>query len=116
MKLNTYFYYKYTNVIKAYAKSYNRSQKGQSSFIVNKVESILKRMEESRDKNVRPNTLTYSVIIDLYAKVGNATKAIELLDRMELMYNEGNDKVRPNEVTYNACLNSLAKSEIVDAL
>ena len=106
---------KYTNVIKALArslqqrKSINISSKKKSEKVVKRAESLLERMESSRDPHQFPNTLTYSAMIDLYAKTGNAKKALGILDKMELSERSGHSNVKPNEITYNACLNALAK-------
>ena len=102
---------KYTNVIKSYARSCNtRNTKDQNNHIVSKVEALVKNMEMSSDPFIHPNTLTYSVVIDLYAKLGFAQKSLKLLDRMEQMCNDGHTNVCPNEITYNTCLNAYAKS------
>lgn len=44
-----------------------------------------------------PDTYSYNSLINAYAKKGHAFKAMKLLKRMEVSFNNGNTAVRPDE-------------------
>jgi len=57
--------------------------------------------------------LQYNVVINAYAKSGGkgaAQEAEQLLQRMHMMYDQGDLSVKPNVVTYGAVIDAFAKS------
>jgi len=63
-------------------------------------------------EDLQPNTRTYSMVINAYAKSGekgSMSKVEQLLAEME-QRSEKEKTLKPDTVTYNVVLNSLAKS------
>ena len=69
--------------------------------------------------DVRPNCVHFNTLINAVGnqastlrkgQYGSGIKAIEILDKMKKLYEEGgNDDVRPDIITYNAVLHAIAK-------
>ena len=74
-------------------------------------------MKEMIERNVNPNTITYSGIINCYGKsnLPEATnRALEILEEMMTKSKDGNSNVRPNKITYNSVLDAYARKGDVD--
>jgi pentatricopeptide repeat protein len=57
---------------------------------------------------IHPDTVTYTTIMNIYAKLGNPDGANEILQQMKQDYNfgKGNKDAKPNIRTYNTLLNA----------
>ena len=69
--------------------------------------------EETGDRTIQPNTVTYSTVINAHAKSrdmdNKAAASLKILRRMHTIYSSGeNDLARPTIVTYNSVLNACA--------
>ena len=76
-------------------------------------EVLVSQMEElssQKNMNIRPCTITYNTLMDIYAKIPNAAKAEELLRKMINQYNSGNSHVKPDVITFNSILFALSTS------
>jgi len=75
--------------------------------------------EKGGDTMVKPDVVSFTSVIDTWAKSGNkhaAAKAMTLLKQMEKLYvQEGQRGMKPNVYTYSACINAFAKSNEPDA-
>ncbi len=62
----------------------------------------------------KPNTRTYATLIDVLSKTGwkrgRASRALEILDLMEKMYEDGDTRTRPNVYVYTSVINCIARS------
>jgi hypothetical protein len=70
-------------------------------------------MDTLKDLDVRPDKYTFNTVIHAYSKTGGkeaATKAQDLLLRMQKMHKEGNVLAKADTITYNCVINCWAKS------
>ena len=98
----------YTAVIDAHAKS---GERGAAEC----AEAILSHMEDAyymrRNAAAKPNWISYTAVIDAWAKCreeGAAKRAEAVLRRMQEKYEEGDEDVRPNAITYAVVINAYA--------
>jgi len=106
-----------TGIFNAVINAWARSKE---KIAPSRAEQILKWMDNLHKTNpsIKPDKYTFNTVIHAYAKsggVGAAKKAQELLNRMHIMYNNGNELAKPDTITYNVVINSLAKSGGKDA-
>ena len=99
----------FNSVIHAYANTYNnvpgavhRAQRAEE--LVTYMETLYNSGEND---NVKPDVVSYSAVVNAYARAAMweeecATKAMEILNRMEEKYAEGDRDVKPNKKTYTA--------------
>ena len=74
--------------------------------------------ESTGDSDLMPDTVSYSTVIDCWAKSKQkdvAERAENMLKQMQEMHNVGNDKVKANVVTFNSVINAWSKSGAKDA-
>jgi len=132
-------------VLSAYAETCNNNDNLPEQArleAVERMEEILKMMEEMHDRKSRPepdpqvsnytakiapNVNAYNIVLNVYATLarhatnnmqveGILGKAESLLDRMEkLTETEHNTAARPDHYTYGSVLNILAQSKLHDA-
>lgn len=65
-----------------------------------------------RDYNVSPNTVSNNILIDCWSKSGRTDapeQVLELLDRMETDFKQGNLSVKPDPCTYASVIDCIAK-------
>lgn len=70
-------------------------------------------MHEGGNPYAKPDTITYNVVINAWAKSGGkgaASEAESLLARMHTFHANGDPDIKPNVVTYGAVIDSYAKS------
>jgi len=87
--------------------------------MVNRAERILKDMEESyygrrAGDATAPNVVSYSTIMDGWAKSGSrhaVEKTKETFERMKAMRNSGNIDAQPNLFSYVTMIGSITKSK-----
>lgn len=101
----------YTKVINAISRSYSREDAGAwAEDMLNKMESLYLSGEND---SVKPNTFTYTAVIEAYANSGApnaAQKAEEICNRMVQKYQEGDPNVTPSARSFNAVIHAYAKS------
>lgn len=88
----------WNNVILAWARSGNAER----------AEQVLNRME---GENVEPNVVSYSTVMDGWAKSRDrdaAAKVEAIFQRMQKMYEKGNSMAKPNLVSYVTLINAYA--------
>jgi hypothetical protein len=100
----------YNSVMNAYAKS-------RVSNSPQKVEELLRELvevyETTGDSQLRPNSRSFNVCVDAWAKSNLPNSAERILDWIECMQKSvanGRNSIRPNKWTYNAYLQALGKS------
>ena len=95
-------------MINAFAKSKEQGAAHRAENIL----SIMERKYRQGDKSAKPNTRTYTTIIDAWAKSGlpdAARKAEEIFITMDNFYERMKDEeCRPNVFTANAVMNACA--------
>ena len=100
----------YTKVINALSRS-RRPEAGEiGEEMLNKMEYL---HESGVNPSAKPNTFTYTAVIEAYANAGvegSAQKTEDILERMIHNYQQGNPDVRPNARCFNAAINAYAKS------
>jgi hypothetical protein len=106
-----------TGIFNAVINAWARSKE---KIAPSRAEQILKWMDNLHKTNpsIKPDKYTFNTVIHAYAKsggLGAARKAQELLNRMHVMYQQGNNDAKPDTITYNVVINSLAKSGGKDA-
>ncbi len=101
----------YTKVINAISRSFSREDAGEwAEGMLDKMESLYKSGEND---SVKPNTFTYTAVIEAYANSGApnaAQKAEEICNRMVQKYQEGDPNVTPSARSFNAVIHAYAKS------
>ena len=97
----------YNQVLKAYSTS--KLPEG-----TNRADIILRYMMQSGNKNIQPDSFSFSTCLNIWAKSkepGKAEKAYAILSKMEETYRlTGKEQMRPNVITYNTVLNACAFS------
>lgn len=76
------------------------------------------RAEKMLRATTRTNAVTWTALIDAYARSGrrgSGEKAEALLGEMLHLYEAGNDNVRPTAITFNAVINAISKTGERDA-
>lgn len=71
---------------------------------------IAKCKEEDGNKNIRPDTITYSTVMDAYAKQGDIDGANKVFAMVKEDYNSGNINSKPDIITYNTIIDAWSKS------
>ena len=64
----------------------------------------------AKDPALSPDTKSFSIVVDAYAKIGDPEHAEAVLMRLEKLWKSGNKKVKPNTILYGAVLDAWAKS------
>lgn len=68
-----------------------------------------------RSGNITPDTITYTILINIYGKVGNAQAAEDILNQMYDDYLAGRSIVQPNVRTFTSVISAWARSKATDA-
>lgn len=105
----------YSAVIQAHARS-ARGPDGAAGAL-----ALLERLEELAERGgvkwegMQPDVVTYSTVVDAIAKSrmdGGASLAMDILDRVEELYDESADEAsRPNVRLYTAAIDALANCD-----
>ena len=86
-----------------------------------KATELLIQMEDhykNKNYSMKPNVISYSTLMNGYAKSNNPDKAKQtkiVFKRMKTMYEAGNHDARPNFVSYVTLVDSMVKSGRTDA-
>lgn len=85
--------------------------------LINRMETLFQSGENDQ---VKPDVVSYSAVINAYAKAAEfdkdcATKAMDILNRMEEMYEGGDKDVKPNKRTYTSVINAFARTGEAEA-
>jgi len=107
----------YTMAIDSWAKA---SCGLQAAIRANDIHNNMKRIyQETRDESIRPTTISYNAVINLWSKCADPTspnKAEEILKEMIHGWMVmGDDAVRPDVVSFTSCIDAWAKSGEADA-
>ena len=101
-------------LMKAWARRSSRRGSSNAPFIV---ERILRRLIQERDdgnSSIRIDTRLYNILLDAWSQSSEeraANRAERILCKMETLCDEeGNDELRPNESSYNACIKAYVKN------
>jgi len=71
----------------------------------------------TRIKAPRPNTFTYSIVMDAYASIGDVGGCYEVFNTMKHdYYKDGNKNAKPNLITYNTLIKAYSKARPGDLL
>lgn len=79
-------------------------------------EKTLRRMIEAgkEDPNVRPNSVTYSTVMNAWARAGQPDRAAAVLRAMYDDYLDGNEAAKPDLMSFNTVLKAYTKSTYND--
>ena len=92
-------------------KTLSKNQSPENSI---KAEEIVRQMGREENAASRPNLRTYNTLINCWAhsesKDVGGTKAFLLLEKLEGLYQAGNNALKPDDVTYNTVIKCLARS------
>ena len=97
----------YTKVIQTWSRASKFHEDAPERAI-----SLLRRIEEAYHHSfhsVMPNVFIYTAVIEACANAGEATKAVELFDELEALYEASNHNdidLKPTVRTFNAVLNA----------
>jgi pentatricopeptide repeat protein len=94
--------------VRTYNTLLNALQKSNRSDALEKAEQFFNAIRS-------PNTVTYTTLLNIYARNGEIDKALNLFQQMQSNYDSGNKDCRPNMHTYATILNALHKSNRSDA-
>lgn len=108
----------YNMVLQACAGQRLTSQERNSQRVdetgVRRAESLLQQMKHSN--NVSPDVYSYNILMNVWYNSGNykraASRARELLEEMKQAHGAGNDKVKPDAITYNTVIKLICQSGI----
>ena len=77
-----------------------------------KADDLLAFAEQAyeQDPALFPGKKSYSMVVDVYAKIGDPEGAEAVLWRLEKIWKAGNAKVKPDTILYNVVIDSWAKS------
>lgn len=97
-------------------RSFNTMMKALSSNIkAEKIEECLIYMEQSFTSGLfgaKPNTSSYVLVTNAYAKEGNPFRAAQVLKRLEMIYRDTGDlSLKPTTTLYNTIIDAWARSD-----
>lgn len=100
----------FSSVIDAWSRCLQPDAAQRSQRILEEVEALY---EKTGDSNIKPNTVSYSTVINAHARsrdmANKAPAALKVLQRMQHLFRSGkNDQAKPTIVTYNSVLNACA--------
>lgn len=100
----------YSSVIDAWSRCNCPTAARRAQAILNEMEKVY---EETGDRSIQPNTITYSTVVNAHARSrdmkNKASAALQVLKKMQHVYNSGlNTQAKPTVVTYNSVLNACA--------
>jgi pentatricopeptide repeat protein len=96
------------SVINAWAKNKELNAAERAEEILNWTEDLY----GTGNKNIKPDTIAYSTVINAYAGVGNAVEAEKVLRRLLERYETTKDPdLRPTVISYNTTIDAWAKSD-----
>eukprot|EP00979_Chaetoceros_neogracilis_P001878 scaffold341_cov235-Chaetoceros_neogracile.AAC.18 len=80
---------------------------------IREVQRLLERMkhlsEDEGLKCVQPNIVTLNTVVGTFAKNGEPEKARQLLNDMEILYQQGDKDLGPNTITFNSVICAFAR-------
>ncbi|VEU38006.1 unnamed protein product [Pseudo-nitzschia multistriata] len=101
-----------TQVINAWSKSRRRDSPQQALTILKLMIAIHKKNGNDR---IRPNTITYSSVINAYARRGDFYGALDVFAmQVNDFKRRGNEEAKPNAYAFNSLINACAKSKSED--
>lgn len=102
----------YSGVINCWSKS-SRPEAPQRALGI--LKAIILKHDETRDDSIRPDTITYSTVMDAYARRGNVEGANQVFQTMKDDFRSGNKRAKPNVRSYSILIDARAKSESASA-
>jgi hypothetical protein len=101
----------YANVGKNSAGAQHRARRAEE--LLNQMENLSK---STGNDNVKPDVISFSTVINAYSRAALqepkcAVQAMEILERMEQLYEGGDKYLKPNMRTYTAVINAFARIE-----
>lgn len=112
----------FNTVLDALSKQVRRNVQHQSSAhnssrgdmdTLRKAEAVfeeMKQFDHDGDSSVRPCTISYNIMLGMYAVLMNKDKAESLYNDLCRMYEDGDTRMKPDIITYNNYLFALANS------
>jgi len=106
----------FNSVIHAYA-NISKNTRGAPKRAL-RAEELIKQMERlyrsGKNDKVKPDVISYSAAVNAYARAAVqddrcATRAMEILDRMVVLFKRGDKGVKPNKRTYTSLINAFAR-------
>lgn len=91
----------YSAVINCWSKS-NRPEAASRALDI--LETMIAKYKEYVDKNIRPDVVTYSSVMDTFYKQGDVNGANKVFMMMKEDYNSGSISSKPNIVTYTVLM------------
>ena len=76
----------------------------QSGISDNRALDIVSRMESSSNESMRPDTVTYNILMNIYANLDNNGERVETI--LKKMKASNDKRVAPDLISYNTVLNS----------
>lgn len=73
------------------------------------MEKIKFVLEEMENYSIVKDVYTYASTISIYAKMGEVEAAEEIVQKMEILYKNGDRKMKPNKFVYSSLINAYAK-------
>ena len=105
----------YTKVISAISRSGRPDAGDMANRVLQKMETL---HLSGKNKSARPNTYTYTAVIESYANCGadgSAAKAEEICQVMVQQWKTADSDVQPTSRSFNAAINAWAKSGTPEA-
>ena len=96
----------YSSVLKAWAKSARPDGPKRARKIL---EHMKERYLSGVNPALRPNSISYNIIIDSYARAGQSKEALEMLEEMSDQYEKGFLNNGPSTLSYTSCISSFGK-------
>ncbi|EJK52709.1 hypothetical protein THAOC_27989 [Thalassiosira oceanica] len=105
-------------LIEAYVNECKRNRKA-AADMAEQAEAVIGRMEQmyksGENDNVRPDVVSFTSVINAYATASSrrkkcASQALETLDKMQRICDDGDRRVKPNKRTYTAVINALSRA------
>lgn len=104
----------FNSVIHAHSNSNNLNNNSSPTQGAKRAEQLLSEMislhRSGKYENVKPDVVSYSAVVNAYARAAKAgrgseqcaDRAMEILDKMVEVYEDGDVNVKPNKMTYTA--------------
>ena len=99
------------------AEKARKGKRRPDATFAKKADDLLAFAEQAcaKDPALSPDSKSYSMVVDAYAKIGDPEHAEAVLLRLEKLWKSGNEKVKPNTILYNSVIDGWAKSGRRDA-
>jgi pentatricopeptide repeat protein len=72
-------------------------------------------LQTMKKQGVRPDKISYSIVMQMWARVGDLEQSLEVMEKMKEDYRSGNKQAKPDLQCFNIALTALKRFDLPDA-